>query len=118
MPKQTHQDLIDARDTEAAMRAIGAGKLPTIPDEAMDAFLAAPTPLAFWRTYRGLTQGTLAEASGISHSTLAQLESGVDQSAGGAIYALLARRLGIRMEDLLFEGPPKSGNLARLPHAV
>lgn len=103
MPKQMHQDLIDARDAEAAMRAIAAGDLPTIPDEAMDAFLAAPTPLAFWRTYRGLTQAALAKAAGISESTLAQLESGVDQSADVAIYARLARRLGIRTEDLLSE---------------
>jgi len=47
MPAEEYQDLIDARDVEAAIRAVGAGTMPTISDEAMDDYLAAPTPLAF-----------------------------------------------------------------------
>lgn len=101
IPAEEYEDLIDGRDAEAAMRAVAAGALPTIPDEAMDAYLEAATPLAFWRRHRGITQVALAEAAGISQAYLAQLEGGARQSAEIGIYQRLARRLGVRIEDLL-----------------
>jgi hypothetical protein len=66
MTADEYQDLIDARDAEAAMRSVEAGTMPTIADADVDAFLAAPTPLAFWRKQRGLTQTELAAAVAIS----------------------------------------------------
>ena len=101
MPAEEYQDLIDGRDAEAAVRAVAAGALSTIPDEAMDDYLEAPTPLAFWRRHRGIIQVELAAAGGISQPYLAQLEGGARQSADIGIYQKLARRLGVRIEDLL-----------------
>jgi hypothetical protein len=66
MSAEEYQDLIDARDHFLAMRDIAAGTLPTVPDDAVDDYLAAPTPLAFWRKHRGLTQADLAGAAGIA----------------------------------------------------
>lgn len=103
MPAEEYQDLVDSRDAAVAMRAVEAGILPTVPDDAMDDFLAATTPLAFWRRHRGITQFELAAAAGISQPYLAQLEGGSRQSADIGIYQKLARRLGVRIEDLLAE---------------
>ena len=94
------QDLIDARDHAMAMRDVAAGTLPTVADADVDAWLAAPTPLAFWRRQRGLTQAVMAEAAGVSQSYLAQLESG-QRTADVRLYARLAACLGVRIEDLI-----------------
>ncbi len=51
MDRNDYEDLINSRDAAIAMREIAAGA-PTIPDSEMDAYLAAPTPLAFWRSGR------------------------------------------------------------------
>ena len=56
-----YQALIDARDHAIAMRGVTSGTMPTIPDGAMDDYLAAPTPLAFWRKHRGFTHAVLAK---------------------------------------------------------
>jgi transcriptional regulator with XRE-family HTH domain len=72
--------------------------MPTV-----DAYLAAPTPLAFWRKHRGLTQAALAEAAQVTQPYIAQLESGKKSAADITVYARLAKRLGIRIEDLIVE---------------
>lgn len=103
MTAEEYRDLVDSRDAAVAMRAVEAGVLPIVPEEAMDDFLAAATPLAFWRRHRGITQVELAAAAGISQPYLAQLESGARQAAEIGIYQRIARRLGVRIEDLLTE---------------
>lgn len=62
-----------------------------------EALVAAPSPRAFWRKRRGVTQSALAGAAGISQSDLADLERG--RRRGDP--ALFARALGVRMEDLV-----------------
>ncbi|WP_165943599.1 hypothetical protein [Roseicella aquatilis] len=47
LTREQCQELIDARDHAVAMREIAAGIRPTVPDAEVDAYLAAPTPLAF-----------------------------------------------------------------------
>ena len=101
LPEQEYQDLIDARDADAAMRDVAAGAMPTIPAEAMDAYLDAPTPLAFWRRHRGLTQADLAEAADVSQAYVAQIERGTRQAVDVGIMVRLARRLGVRVDDLV-----------------
>jgi hypothetical protein len=85
MTADEYQDLIDARDAEAAMRSVEAGTMPTIADADVDAFLAAPTPFAFWRKQRGLTQSELAAAVAISQPYLHQLENG-QRDAMASVY--------------------------------
>jgi DNA-binding XRE family transcriptional regulator len=99
--RRDYEDLIDARDHAVAMRDIVAGA-PTLTAVELDDYLAAKTPLAFWRRRAGLTQAALAESVGISQPFLAQLEQGV-RTGSIAIHAKLARALGIRIEDLVNE---------------
>jgi hypothetical protein len=48
------------------MAAHARGGDPGLTDAEMDEYLAAPTPLAYWRKRRGLTQATLSTAAEIS----------------------------------------------------
>jgi DNA-binding XRE family transcriptional regulator len=95
-----YQELIDARDQSLAMRDLASGALETLNDTEMDAYLAAPTPLAYWRKRCGLTQMALAGKINRSQPYIAQLESGV---RAGDVHTLaaIARVLGIRIEDLI-----------------
>jgi DNA-binding XRE family transcriptional regulator len=67
--------------------------------EVADA-LAAPTPLAFWRAKRGITQKALADAVGVSQSYVADLEAG-RRKGDPALAKRLARTLRLRMEDIV-----------------
>ena len=87
------QHPIDARDAVIAMREIAAGTMPTVPEADIDAYLAAASPLAFWRKHRGMTQVALSRAAGISQPYLAQLEYGQREASVG-VYARLGRVLG------------------------
>jgi transcriptional regulator with XRE-family HTH domain len=72
----------------------------TLTGAEVDAYLAAPTPLAFWRRHRGLTQAVLAARVGIAQPSLAQAETG-RRGLSVESYAKLARVLKTRIEDLL-----------------
>src|SRR5690349_16093938 len=87
MTADEYENLIDARDHALAMCAVRDGTMPLIPAEAMDAYLEAPTPLAFWRKHRDLTQAELAEAAGISQAYVAQIERGTRQAVDVGIVA-------------------------------
>jgi len=95
-----YQELVDARDHAVAMRGIANGTLETLSDAEMDAYLAAPTPLAYWRKRRGITQATLAARIHRSQPYVAQLESGA-RSGDVLTLSAIARVLGIRIEDLV-----------------
>ena len=100
MSAEDYQDLIDARDAEAAMRAIAAGTLQTLSGGDVDAYLTAATPLAFWRRHRGLTQADMAREIGVSQPYLAQLENG-QREGSVSVYQRLAKRLGLSVDELL-----------------
>ena len=104
MTAEEYQDLVDARDAEAAMRAIAAGKLQTLSGGDVDAYLAAPTPLAFWRKHRGLTQADMAQAIGVSQPYLAQLEN-CQREGSVSVYQRLAKCLGLSVDELLRDDP-------------
>lgn len=100
LPAEEYQDLIDARDAEAAMRDVRAGRMETFTEAEVDAYLAATSPLAFWRKRCGLTQAALAEAVGKSQAYLAQIEAG-RRTGTVDVYVRLASVLKLRIEDLL-----------------
>jgi DNA-binding XRE family transcriptional regulator len=102
MTAEEYQDLIDARDAAIAMREIANGTMPTVAEADVDAYLAAPTALAFWRKHRGMTQVELSQAAGISQPYLAQLENG-HREATVSVYARLAKLLRVRIDDLVVE---------------
>ena len=101
---EQYEDLIDARDAESAMRAVAGGTLQTLSGDDVDAWLAAPGPLAFWRKHRGLTQADMARSIGVSQPYLAQLENGRRQGSV-SIYQRLARQLGLSVDELLPDEP-------------
>lgn len=101
LSQSEYQDLIDARDHAIAMREVGAGAA-TIGEQDMDAFLAAATPLAFWRRHRGMTQAALSQLVGVSQPSLAQAETG-RRGLSVKTWAKLARALGVRMEDVVVD---------------
>jgi len=100
LTRSDYQDLVDARDHAVAMQQIRSGIMPTLLDAELDDYLAAPTPLAFWRKKRGLTQAALASACGISQPYLAQMESG-KRTGDVAVYGRIAKHLGVRIEDII-----------------
>jgi DNA-binding XRE family transcriptional regulator len=102
LTRQEYEDLIDARDHAVAMRDVATGAMETLSDAEMDAYLAAPTPLAFWRRRRGLTQAALAAAVGVSQPYLAQIETGA-RKGDVRLYARMAKALRLRIEDLVAE---------------
>ena len=101
LSREEYEDLVDARDHALTMAAHARGEDPGLTDAELDEYLAAPTPLAYWRKHRGLTQAALAAAAGISQPYLAQLESG--RRAWRTLRSMrkLAKRLAVRIEDLL-----------------
>ena len=102
LTRAEYEDLVDARDAAVAMRAVASGTMETLSSAELDVYLAAPTPLAFWRKHRGLTQAALAAAVEVSQPYLAQLEAG--RRVGDVrLHARIAKALRIRMEDLLAE---------------
>ena len=104
LTRAEYDDLIDARDHAVAMREVATGAMETLSDADVDACLAAPSPLAFWRKRRRLTQAALAAAAGITQPYLAQpylaqIERGV-RGGDVVLYAKFAQALRVRIEDL------------------
>lgn len=101
LSRQEYQDLLDARDHAAAMREVAAGA-DTLTDAELREYLAAPTPLAYWRKRRGLTQAQLAKKLDLSQPYLAQIEAG-KRVGDVTLFARLAAILRLRIEDLVIE---------------
>lgn len=99
LTRDEYRDLIDARDHAIAMREVATSTTETLSDEEVGAYLAAPSPLAFWRKRRGLTQAALAEATSLTQPHVAMAERGKRGLSIG-VYARLAKALRVRIEDL------------------
>lgn len=100
LSRQAYEDLVDARDHALAMRDVAAGAMEVLSEAEMDDYLAATTPLAFWRRNRGLTQAAMAESLGISQPYWAQIENG-RRSGTILLLAKAAKIMRLRMEDLV-----------------
>ncbi len=99
MDRSDYEDLIDARDHAMALRDVASGATP-LTEAEMDAYLAATTPLAYWRKRSGKTQAALAAEAGVSQPFLAQMETGQREGSIG-VMARLARILGVKLDDLV-----------------
>ena len=96
-----YEILRDGRDAALHRRTMDAaarGEIEWLTPEETLAFVAAPTPLAFWRAKRGMTQTALAAEAGISQSYLASLEAG-KRKGDPALFKRLARALKVRIDD-------------------
>ena len=97
-----YEDLRDAAIATERTLALAEGREELISSEELDVYLASPTPLAFWRKKRNLTQTALARDVGVSQNFLSDIENG--KAMGDVIlYAKLARRLNLSIEDLVPE---------------
>lgn len=94
------EEAADAARHTTVMAKLRRGESETLTSKEVKALLAAPTPLAFWRRKRGLTQSALAKRASISQSYLASLEAG-KRKGDPALVKRLARALALRMEDLV-----------------
>ena len=90
----------DAANHSATMAAIGRGEIELLTQDEVLRALDAPTPLAFWREKRGMTQKALGAAAGVGQSYVASLESGA-RKGDPALFKRLAAALKVRIEDLI-----------------
>jgi len=97
------QALEDAEDILAVERSrarIAAGEEELITDAELDDYLDAPTPLAFWRKKRGLTQTALAKEAGVTQAYLSEIESGKKEARVGVLKQLAAA-LKVTVDELV-----------------
>jgi DNA-binding XRE family transcriptional regulator len=98
--REEYEELQDVAVSATRARDLAEGKEELLASEEVDALLNAPTPLVFWRKKRGLTQTALAADIGVSQNFLSDMERG--KAIGDVVlYAKLARRLGVSIEDLV-----------------
>jgi DNA-binding XRE family transcriptional regulator len=94
------EDAADIRHAEQALAELAAGTMETLSQADVEAMLAAPSQISFWRKRRGLTQAELARKAKISQAYLAQME-GAKRTGDVGLYRRLAEILRIDIEDLL-----------------
>ena len=94
------EDLEDALAAEQSLRKIATGEVELITDSEVDEYLDAPTPLAFWRKKRGLTQAALAKQVGVTQAYLSEIESGKKEASVGVLKELAAA-LKVTVDELV-----------------
>ena len=100
LPRAELAALSDAADHARALTDFRAGQAPGLTPQETREFVAAPSPLAFWRKRRGLTQAALAARVEIAQNYLSDLENG-KRSGPVETWLKLARALDMRVEDLV-----------------
>ena len=93
-------DFEDALAAERSLARIAAGKVELIPDSEVDAYLDSPTPLAFWRKKRALTQAALAKTVGVTQAYLSEIESGKKEARVGVLKEL-STTLKVSVDELV-----------------
>ena len=97
---EEYEDLINSREMAMFDARAARGEVEFLTEAQGEDYLAAVTPLAFWRRHRGLTQVALAAKAGITQPYLAQIEAGT-RTGTVDVYAQLAKVLRVRIEDLI-----------------
>jgi DNA-binding XRE family transcriptional regulator len=107
LPKSDYEALVraleDAEDVLIAERnqaLIASGNEELITSAEMKDYLDAPTPLAFWRKKRGLTQAALAKEVGVTQAYLSEIESGKKEARVGVLKELAAA-LKVMVDELV-----------------
>ena len=97
----------DARDAKTLRRSIArvkSGEEEIFASAEVDAFLAAKTPLAFFRKKRGMSQDDLAKRTGITQGYLSEIEIG-RKSGDVRTLRKLADALKVSLDSLVPEEP-------------
>jgi len=102
LPRSELEALRGSVDHAQALAAYRAGTAPGLSPEETRAFIAAPSPLSFWRKYRRHTQASLAGIVGITQNYLSELENGKRVGDVG-LWLKLSRALEVQVESLVDE---------------
>ena len=94
------EELEDIRDYDAAKAELERGEDELIPAEVVYAIIDGENPVKVWREFRGLTQGQLADAAGISKPYLSQIETG-KRKGSTDILSALAKMLNVSLEEVI-----------------
>ncbi|WP_315734222.1 helix-turn-helix transcriptional regulator [Bradyrhizobium sp. SZCCHNR1093] len=99
-----NEDAADAETLRRSIARVESGEEETFSSAEVDAFLAAKTPLAFFRKKRGLSQDDLAKRAGITQGYLSEIEVG---RKSGDVQTLrkLADALRVTLDSLVPDGP-------------
>jgi ribosome-binding protein aMBF1 (putative translation factor) len=99
-----NEDAADAETLRRSIARVESGEEETFTSAEVDAFLAAKTPLAFFRKKRGLSQDDLAKRAGITQGYLSEIEVG---RKSGDVQTLrkLADALKVTLDSLVPDGP-------------
>jgi DNA-binding XRE family transcriptional regulator len=100
LPAEDYEDMSDALIHAQAMADYREGRDEGITLAEMQNLLDAPTPLAFWRAKRGITQASLAEAVGVAVADIEAIEAGTVVGAP-AVMTKVAAVLRVPDEELL-----------------
>jgi DNA-binding XRE family transcriptional regulator len=100
LPAEEYEDMSDALIHAQAMSDYREGRDESITLAEMRVLLDAPTPLAFWRAKRGMTQASLAEAAGLTGADIEAIESG-SVAVAPEVMAKIAAVLRVRDDELL-----------------
>jgi DNA-binding XRE family transcriptional regulator len=100
LPKAEFDALSEMVDHATALSDYRGGRLPGLTPDETRAFIEAPSPLSFWRRYRGLTQGALSQAAGVAQNYLSELEN--RKRAGSVeVWLKLSRALDLPVEQIV-----------------
>lgn len=102
LPRTELEALTQAADHARAVADYHAGRLPGLSAAQTREFIAAPSPLSFWRKHRGLTQSALAAKVGLAQNYLSDVENG-KRSGPVELWLKLSRALDLPVEVLVDE---------------
>ena len=102
LPRQELDLLRQAAHHGIDLADFRSGRLPGLSAEQTRALVAAVTPLAFWRRFRGVTPERLAAAAQVELEALDRLER-AKQQGDVATWLRIARALDLPIETLVDE---------------
>jgi len=100
LPRAELDELAQVASHAEAMADYRAGRLPGLTSEEALALTQAPSALAFWRKYRGLTQAALAAQAQVSQNYLSDIENG-KRTGPVEVWIRLSKALSLPVEHLV-----------------
>jgi len=106
------EDSADAARANSILVDIERGTETLLTSEQASQLLDAKTPLAFWRKHRGVTQEALSKSVGVAQGFISEIENGA-KTGDVQTLAVIARALGISLDDLVIPKPVKFAKKGR-----